>query len=253
MRALTQAELLKLRSTRMLRWLLAGTLAMVLVSIVATVPSTASTTSVTNLDDPALLTRVVGIGFLWPQLTITLLGVLDYTQEVRHGTITSTFLVEPRRTRILAAKSLALVVASAVISVATAVVSIVASVAVIGIRHGNATLGAECWQVVAAGFLAMALSGLLGLAVGALLRNQIVAVTATLVWLTVAEHLLLEALPQVAQWTIAGVTAGLLHLGAEATTSDTLLSAPIGGLVLVGYTATAVLAALVIVPRRDVD
>ena len=225
---------------------------MVLVSIVATVPSTASTNNVTNLDDPALLTHVVGIGFLWPQLTITLLGVLAYTQEVRHGTITSTFLVEPRRNRVLAAKSLALVVASAVIFVATAVVSIVASVAVIGIRHGNATLGAEFWQVVAAGFLAMALSGLLGLAVGALLRNQIVAVTAALVWLTVGEHLLLDALPQVAQWTIAGLTAGLLQLGAEATTSGTLLSAPVGALVLVGYTTIAVALALRLTPRRDV-
>jgi ABC-2 type transport system permease protein len=252
MNALTQAELLKLRSTRMLAWLLAGTLAMVLVSILATVPSTASTNNVTNLDDPALLARVVGVGFLWPQLTITLLGVLAYTQEVRHGTITSTFLVEPKRTRVLAAKSVALVVASAVISVATAVVAIVASVAVIGLRHGNATLGSELWQVVAAGFLAMALSSLIGLAVGALLRNQIVAVTATLVWLTAVEHLLLEVLPQVARWTIAGLTAGLLQLGAEATTSGTLLSAPVGGLVLVGYTAAAVLIALVIVPQRDV-
>lgn len=252
MNALARAELLKLRSTRMLGWLLIGTLAMVLVSIVATVPSTASTNNLTNLDDPALLARIVGISFLWPQLTITLLGVLSYTQEVRHGTITSTFLVEPKRYRVLAAKSVALAIASAVMSGATLVVSTVAATALIAIRHGTAAFGAEFWQVAAAGFLVMALSSLMGLAVGALFRNQIVAVTATLVWLSAGEHLLLEALPQVAQWTIAGVTAGLLQLGAEATTSGMLLSAPIGGLVLVGYTAAAAAVALAIAPRRDV-
>lgn len=252
MNALTSAELLKLRSTRMLAWLLAATLAMVLVTIAATVPSTSSATNATSLEDPALLARIVGLGFLWPQLTVTLLGVLAYTQEVRYGTITSTLLVEPRRTRVVAAKGAALVLAGVVVVIATLVVSIPASIAVIHSWHGNATLGAEFWQVITAGFVVMALSGLIGLSVGALLRNQIVAVTTTLVWLTAAEHLLIDALPQVARWTPGGATNGLLQLGAEATSKGTLLDAPIGGLVLAGYATLAVVLALIVTRRRDV-
>ena len=250
--ALTRAELVKLRSTRMLGWLLVGTLAMVLVTIAASVPSTGSTNNPTSLDDPALLARMVGVSFLWPQLTVALLGVLAYTQEERHGTITATRLVEPRPHRVLAAKAGALVLTSAVIAIATLVVSTAAIITLIRTRHGNATLGAEFWQVVAAVFAVLALSGLIGLAVGTLVRNQIVAVTATLVWLTAGEHLLIEALPQVARWTPVGATAALLQLGAEATTSGTLLNAPIGGLLLVGYTTATVVLALVIAPRRDV-
>ena len=250
--ALTRAELVKLRSTRMLGWLLVGTLAMVLVTIAASVPSTGSTNNPTSLDDPALLARMVGVSFLWPQLTVALLGVLAYTQEERHGTITATRLVEPRPHRVLAAKAGALVLASAVIAIATLVVSTAAIITLIRTRHGNATLGAEFWQVGAAVFAVLALSGLIGLAVGTLVRNQIVAVTATLVWLTAGEHLLIEALPQVARWTPVGATAALLQLGAEATTSGTLLNAPIGGLLLVGYTTATVVLALVIAPRRDV-
>ncbi len=64
--ALTRAELVKLRSTRMLGWLLVGTLAMVLVTIIASVPSTGSTNNPTSLDDPALLARMVGVSFLGP-------------------------------------------------------------------------------------------------------------------------------------------------------------------------------------------
>ncbi len=252
MNALTRAELLKLRSTRLLGWILAGTLAMVLVTIIASVPSTGSTNNVVSLDEPALLARIVGVSYLWPQLTVALLGVLTYTQEERYGTITSTFLVEPRRRWVLAAKGVALVLASAVIAVATLAVSLVASIALIRARHGNATVGAEFWQVVAAAFLVMALSGLIGVGVGALVRNQIIAVTLTLVWLTAGEHLLIEALPQVARWTPGGATFGLLQLGAVATTSGALLDAPIGGLLLVGYTTAAAALALVVAPRRDV-
>lgn len=92
----------------------------------------------------------------------------------------------------------------------------------------------------------------IGLAVGALLRNQIVAVVAALVWLLVAEQLLLDALPGVGRWTPGGATYGLLQLGPAATRRGTLLDAPVGGLLLVGYTAAAVALALVVAPRRDV-
>lgn len=94
---------------------------------------------------------------------------------------------------------------------------------------GNVTPGAEFWQVVAAVFVVMALYGVIGLAVGALLRNQIVAVVAAMVWLLAAEHLLIDVLPEVERWTPGGATYGLLQLGPVVTTSGTLLDAPIGG------------------------
>lgn len=250
--ALTKSELVKLRSTRVLGWLLVGTLAMEVVTIFATVPSSGVTADGLSLEDPALLARLVGLGILWPQLAVVLIGVLAYSQEVRYGTISSTLLVEPRRRRVLAAKGAAVVVVSAAITIGACIVTIVASVALIRARHGNASLEAEFWQVVAAALVVMALSGIIGLAVGALVRNQIVAVTAVLIWLTAGEHLLLEALPQVARWTPGGATDALLQLGATATTTGTLLDAPIGGVFLVGYTAIAAAAALIVTPRRDI-
>ena len=252
MRALTRAELLKLRTTRILGWILAGTLAMVLVTTIASVPSTGSTNPVVPLADPALLARTVGVSYLWPQLTVALLGVLSYTQEERHGTITWTYLVEPRRRRVLAAKGSAIVLAGAVIAAATLAVSLVAGLALIRARDGNATLGTEFWQVVTAAALVLAATGLIGVGVGTLVRNQIVAVALTLVWLTAGEHLLIEVLPQVARWTPGGATNSLLQLGDVATTSGSVLHAPAGGLLLVGYTCAVLGLALVIVPRRDV-
>jgi ABC-2 type transport system permease protein len=252
MTALVRAELLKLRSTRMLAWSLLATLAFVVLTAALNVPSAGANNNTLSVDEPALLARIIGVSGGVPAVIMVVLGVLAFTQEIRYGTITSTFLVEPRRSRVLVAKGVALVLAGVVIGAAVLVVSFVTSVAVIGARHGNVTPGAEFWQVVAAVLVVMALYGVIGLAVGALLRNQIVAMVVALVWLLPVEHLLIDALSRIGRWTLQGVTYGLLQLGPTITTRGTLLDAPIGGLLLAGYSAASVALALVVAPRRDV-
>jgi ABC-2 type transport system permease protein len=250
--ALIGAELLKLRTTRMLPWLLLATLALVVVTVAANVSSADADDPALPLHHPALLGQVIGISFGIPQVLVTLLGVLAFTQEVRYGTITSTFLIEPRRSRILVAKAVALILAAVVIAAATLVVSVALSTALISAKDGNVTTGGQFWQVVAAVFIAMVLYGLFGLALGALLRDQIVAVIATLVWLGPAEHLLIDALPDVGRWTPGGATFGVLQLGPAVTTHGTLLDAPVGGMLLLGYTVAVSGLAFTVTPRRDV-
>lgn len=252
MNALVRAELLKLRSTRTLAWLLLATGAMVVVTVASSVPSASGPEAGLSLHESALLARLVGISFGVPQVMMVLLGVLAFTQETRYGTISSTFLVEPRRNRVLVAKGMALIIASVVITTAALVVSCTASVVFINAKDGNVTTGTEFGHVVAAVFLVMMLYGLIGLTIGALVRNQTAAVTAALIWQTAAEHLLLDALPQVARWSPVGATYGLLHLGPIVAIQGSLLDAPIGGLLLVGYTAAGATLALVLAPRSDI-
>lgn len=252
MNALVRAELFKLRSTRMLAWLLLATLAMVVVTIAVSAPSANKSEAGLSLHEPALLPRLVAISLGVPEVMIVLLGVLAFTQEVRQGTLSSAFLVEPRRDRVLVAKGVALILSAVVITTATLGVSCTVSTVLISANDGNVTIGTQFGQVVAAAFVVTMLYGLIGLAIGALVRNQVVAVTTALVWLTVAEHLLIDALPQVERWTPGGASYGLLQLGPAIATRGTLLDAPIGGLLLAGYTAAAVAVALVVASRRDV-
>ena len=49
-----------------------------------------------------------------------------------------------------------------------------------------------------------------------------------------------------------GAADALLQLGPELGLEGKLLSAPVGGLVLLGYTAAAVTLALLLTPQRDV-
>jgi ABC-2 type transport system permease protein len=252
MRALVQAELLKLRSTRTPAWLLLATLGLVVLAVAVNLPTAGARNAPVSLDDPGLLAGTVGDGLGVPEVMVVLLGVLAFTQEFRYGTATSTYLGEPRRTRVLVAKWLSLALSSLVITAATLVLSVTLGVALIRSRDGDVTTAAQFWQTVAAAFVVLAAYGVIGVAVGAVVRNQIAAAVGVLVWMLAVERLVLGAFPAVGRWMPGGATYGLLQLGPVMNADGKLLSASVGGLVLLAYTAAAIALALVVTPRRDV-
>ena len=187
-----------------------------------------------------------------PQLLMVLYGTLAFTQEFRYGTITSTYLGEPRRTRVLVAKWLSLVLASLVVTTATVALSVAFGIALIRSRAGDVALAGHFWGVVAVGFVVMAAYGVIGVGVGALVRNQVAAVVGVLVWMTAVEYTVIPTFPAVGRWMPLGATSSLFQQGPSLGLDGDLLSASVAGLVLVGYTAAAVVLALLITPKRDV-
>ena len=252
MKALVHAELMKLRSTRLTAMLLAATLALVLLTIATNVPGVFGGTGQLSLDDPRLFAIVVGVGFGVPQVMVALLGVLAFTQEFRYGTASSTYLSEPRRIRVLVAKWLSLGLASVVITIVTFAVSVPFGIALIRSQGGEVTVGAQLWQTVSAAFVVMATYGVIGVALGALVRHQIAGVAGLLVWMLAVEQIVIPVLPVVGRWMPWGATSSLMQLGPSYGFDEELLSAPMGGFVLVGYAAAAVALALRITPQRDV-
>jgi ABC-2 type transport system permease protein len=146
-------------------------------------------------DDPAL-DLVQGASFA--ATFVTVVGILLVTNEYRHGTIASTFLIEPHRERVLVGKLAAALVAGAVYSVVALV--IVAAVALPWLAARGDALPLDGQALEAAGllFVAFMLSSALGAAVGAIIRNQVGAIVATLLWFLALEPLvaLLAALLQ---------------------------------------------------------
>lgn len=248
MTALVHAEVLKLR-TRTAAWLLLATLGLMALTITFSVGDTNASGS---LDDPGLLAGIVGISFGVPEVWVVLLGGLAFTQEFRYGTITSTYLGEPRRTRVLVAKWLSVALASVVITIATLALSATFGIALISSRNGDVTLATQFWQMAGAALVVMAAYGVIGVAVGALVRNQIAAVVGVLVWMLAVEQTVIAAFPAIGRWIPGGATSAFLQLGSALSLDGKLLSAPVGGLVLLGYTAVAVTLALLLTPRRDV-
>jgi ABC-2 type transport system permease protein len=249
--ALVHAELLKLR-TRTATGLLVAMLALVALTVVVNVPQAGAAHTPVSLHDPGLLASVVGIGFGVPEVLIVLLGGLAVTQEFRHDTATTTYLGEPRRGRILLAKWMSTTLASTVITAAALAISIPVGVTVISSRGGHVTATPRLWQTIGAAFVVMAAYAIIGVALGALVRNQIIAVVSVLVWMLAVEQIVIPAYPLGGRWLPGGATDAWLQLGPALHLSGRLLSTPIGGLVLAVYTAAAITLAVKLTAHRDV-
>lgn len=118
---------------------------------------------------------------------VLLIGVLCVAGEFHHQTATGTFLVTPRRSRVLAAKTLACVLAAAPIAILMLAVPLT-----VGILSGAIE---PRFDVHFAGIVARVVLGygcwaLLGVAIGAAIRNQTLAAALPLVWFGVVEQLI---------------------------------------------------------------
>jgi ABC-2 type transport system permease protein len=178
---------------------------------------------------------------------ILLLGVLTVTAEFRHGTVTVTFLHTARRIRVLAAKAAAIVVLATV----AAAVDLAVAVAV-GLATGAlppALLNPDIVLHVAGLLLAYPLYGLIGVAAGALIVYQPVAVLVPIAWVLSLEDLTLSLLPDsVDPWSLKGVTAALAHSG----TLPDVLPVALGGAVLAAYALLLFSAGAVRLAHRDI-
>jgi hypothetical protein len=202
MTALLRGELLKLRTTRTFAALLG--VAMTLAVVVTYLATMNGSRSPEDLHDDLMAADTSGA-------LIVLLGVIGMTGEWRHRTITSAVLASPARVRMLAAKALAYAVAGIVVSlVATTTVIVLGNILVSS--HGDQTLGlAAIADVVWRSALVAALLGALSVCLGALVRNQTVAVAGGLIVGFVVAPLLQQGAPAIGRFEpLAGVPSGIL-------------------------------------------
>lgn len=108
------------------------------------------------------------------------------------------------------------------------------------------TSGTVLLPLVGAGVVG-ALYGAMGVAVGTLLRNQVLAIVVLVGWDQLVQSLLVGLLPKVGRFLPGGAAQALLG-GPNAQ----LLPPWAGGLLLLGYAAVLALAAAAALRRRDV-
>lgn len=200
----------------------------------------------------AALVHQVGGG----SAVVLIVAILLATAEFRHGTIGRTLQITPSRSRVLAAKlSAGALYALGFFLAGLALVTAMGWLGA-GMRDTTLALGAETitalWQSPAG----LALVALLGVAIGALLRGQVLAITITLVWLFVAENLVVGLAPKVGRWM------PFQALNAVFLTEEVMEGVPEGALlrldppvalvVFLGYVFAAVVGAGVLLRTRDV-
>jgi ABC-type transport system involved in multi-copper enzyme maturation permease subunit len=162
-------EWIKLRSLRSVRWALFGGMA---VTVALGAISGYNTRSVTG--DP---TSNVLAGVILGQVITGVLGVLAITSEYSSGMIRVTFAAVPRRTLVLAAKALVWGLVCLVAGEAAVFASFLLGIAVLRSSVPHPSLGdpAAARAVVMTGAY-LALTGLTGLGVGAIIRHSAAAV-----------------------------------------------------------------------------
>jgi ABC-type transport system involved in multi-copper enzyme maturation permease subunit len=186
MRALVSAELLKVRTTRA-RYAYVGVI--VLLSAIATASEVgpASTERRNTLDFQLGLLDVAGIAVV----IALLLGITIVTNEFRHGTITPTFLAEPRRERVVAAKAAAGVVLALLFALVSFVVIFGVALPWLSLVDAQTYLfDGEVGTRLAQVLLAAPLWALMGVAIGLVVHSQVAALVGTLVWMFLGESLL---------------------------------------------------------------
>jgi hypothetical protein len=249
MRSLIAAELLKLRTTRMLAVCVG-----VVVLLAAALPIFAGAVA-GHRGEPALAPSSLADFLRAPaQLSgaaVLLVGLLAAAGEFRHRTIFSTRLEEPRTTRLLAAKLITLAAVGVVVGlamglVATAVGALVLErhhVAVEPLAHGVPRLAVVLPAVIA-------LQGMLGVAIGALLRNTAAAVGATLVWAFVVEGVVpvLTGQPHVTNW----LPSGAIHEVIAGHTQAGQLPPVTAAAVLIAYAGVLITATVILDRSREI-
>jgi hypothetical protein len=248
--ALVRAELLKLRTVALPLWLLLTTLLLVVLGVLATVLTAGIEGAPLERDDPDVLAVAVSSA-AGANVVVLVLGILVLTQEFRFGTATPSFLVTPRRWRVLAAKLVAASLAGLAFAVLSAALALGLALGLLSLRGDTVRLDGTVVEVLLGAGLVMLLYGPIGVGVGALVRNQIAAVVGALAWTFIAEQLLVALLPSVGRWTPGGASNAVLQLGEVATTRGELLPVWGGALLLVAYALVLSLAGSLLTLRRD--
>jgi hypothetical protein len=192
---------------------------------------------------------VVGRSELLGSLFAALLGALAITGEFRHGTIRPTFLVTPRRGRVVAAKVATSLLIGGAFGLIAAAVSIGVGGAALAARGVAIRLDGGDYALLLAGCAAAAsLWAAIGVGVGAAVRHQAPALVGICAWLLFVESLLLG------DFSLLGGAGRYLPgaLGRAATGQDPQLAAGLAVLLLALYAAAAAVAGGVATTRRDV-
>lgn len=237
------SELRKMRSTRTNLGLLAGMVALTLLTVLIN-GFVLGVAELRGHDNQHLLLSAGTSGALFASL----IGVMAITSEVRHGTIRSTFLVTPDRSRVIAAKVVASLLMGIVFGLVAIGISFGVGYAILTGRGIDFALDTGHIVLLVLGTIFMtALWAAMGVGIGAVVRNQVFAVIGVIVWALLVDDLIRALLPDVGRFTPVGasdsVTAGF---------ADYLLSPALGALLLAVYTLVFVAAGAMLVARRDV-
>lgn len=242
------AEFRKLWTTRTGLWL---TLLTVLITLAISI--LVGTLSNDNDNPVDNLVNTVAFSAQWGYIFAAVLGIIGITGEYRHMTVTPTFLSVPKRGVVVTVKLVTYLVWGAVLGALSSFISVLLTKAILSSRDlASVSLSNDRVQhAVWGSLLAVAIFGVIGVGLGALLRNQIAAIVVLLGFLFIIQNLLLIPALQPAYRFMPGTLASVISgtdIGSDVYTFDRSVSI----LLLVGYGIVFAIIGSLLTVSRDV-
>ena len=240
-----RSEIAKVTTTTTLIGMLAALAGLVALAIVVHTYALPVDRVGTRTGQRELLTDVgVNLGVLFAAL----IGALSITTEFRTGTIRPTLLAAPWRSKVIAAKALTAFVAGAVavlVSIGIASLTAAVSLWIRGLTPMPTT--GDYVDLLAGGALGGGLLGVIGLAVGAIIRAQVPTFVVLFTWLLFIENVLAE-LPEAHRLVPGALAQGIAGQDRDGIVQTVWLSA----LLLAIYACAALAVSATATDRRDV-
>jgi ABC-2 type transport system permease protein len=236
---LVAGELIKVRTTRTALGFGAASLLLVLASVLITILAGHPNTVV---DKRGALNFGGTIA-----LVLLLFGAVAATGEFRHRTLAPAVLIAPDRLRLFLARIAAYMLTALALAAVMGVITLVLGIPLLAGESGPDLAGSDYVDLVAGGLIVAALAAAVGVAFGTLVRNQVFAVIAILVWVTILEPLTGLIDDRIPDYALGSTLSRVAQGG------DETMGFASAVLVLIAWAAAFMVAGAVVDRRRDVE
>jgi len=126
--------------------------------------------------EPGTVAAIYNGGNSLTRILALVAGVFAMGNEYRHRTMGLAYLATPRRRVVVAAKTAAVLLLGLVYGIASAIAGFVVALPLVGLFGGSLQLGSpDVWRAVVLGVVSIALWTLMGMGLGILIPNMVVA------------------------------------------------------------------------------
>lgn len=239
MKAQLISEVRKLASTRTVLWFVLGAIGLMIMSVL----------SVSGQFGPATERPLQEQQFFFlgtfVKLLIVVVGIRMMTDEYRFGTVVPTFTHSPRRSRVVAAKAIVGAVTGVLIAAIAMAILVGSALAFFAMNDATLEIGTAGIRAMVGGVMAGGLWAVIGVGIGAIVRNQVVAIVGTFVWLMAIEEIIRPKLGDLGNF-LPGQGGFALALGQRPSWMW------IGLATMLGYAMAASVGAVVVSRRSDI-
>lgn len=209
-----------------------------------------------NLQDTGTMQSVIAstsAGYLFALVA----GIVIATTEFRHSTAVATYLAQPNRRIVMFAKMIAAGFMGFMVQLVSTIAGMLAAILYVG-RYEHASVPLDTYaRVMAGSLLSGTVLAIVGVAVGMLIRSQMIAVSVSILWLQLVEGLLVVFADWLGKWSMRGAITSILGIAIKtrdmSVNSNDMFGPWVSVLILLAYGAVFATAAVMTTMRRDVD